>query len=97
MLPDSAGLFVLSLTAFSMAGAAVGVVVTAASSLVRTPTGRSFGLNVGLGAVGFDVGILVCAANNRPDFWSCAIPLASLLTIGNEVVQLAARRGRRIR
>jgi len=92
MLPNSVGLFVFSLTIFSIMGAAIGVVVTAVSAAALEPTRRTLSLNAALGAVGFDLGSPLCAALGGDDFRVCSIALSVAFTVGHEMTRYLSQR-----
>jgi hypothetical protein len=57
--PTALGAFFLMVVIPGFAGAIVGVVVTAISSVVNTPTRTSFIVNLALGAVGYIAGMFI--------------------------------------
>ena len=63
MLPNSWGLFVFFFGGVAvLAGGTIGTIVTAAGSLLVTPSARSFGSNIVLGIAGWIAGFFLALA-----------------------------------
>lgn len=91
--PTALGAFFLMIVVPGFAGVIVGVLVTAISSAVNTPTRISFIVNLALGAVGYIVGMFIGLMRVRqlPDdsnlIGGTALLVAVIATGAHEIVR----------